>query len=441
MNSPPKSFFITTLGCPKNVADSKHIEESLVNKGLVLAKSPEKSDIHLINTCTFIQSATEETIDTILNATQIKKKRKQKLVVVGCFAERYPQAIQEDIPEVDLIFGTGKYAQAGEILEKAFPEIFDKISSPEDILLAREKLHSNRKKKSKSYGFVKISDGCNRGCHFCIIPSLRGEFRDSSEENIFQDIHTALKEGAREICLVSQDTVFFGKSLDKLKDLIQKITELKDVELLRLLYLYPDKKTFQLLDVFHENPKIAPYLESPIQHVSEKILKSMNRSGNLSFFKDLFSKARQREDLEIRTSIILGYPNETSKEVDEVLEFIHTVKPEKLALFAFSPQEGTKAYSFASDLDEKEISRRVNLVREAHLEVLKEIHQSRIGKIYPAIVDEVHANETIVRRFQDAPEIDEVVFVKNKNLQVGEIGQVRINSFFEYDMEGEFFTR
>lgn len=440
MGFSPKSFFITTLGCPKNVADSVQMEESLVSKGLVPAPNADKSDVHLINTCTFIQAATEETIDTILRAGKIKKKRNQKLVVVGCFAERYPDAIRADIPEVDLVFGTGKYSQAADIIEIAFPETFQKIDSPENILLAREKMHSLRKKNSKPYAFIKVSDGCNRGCHFCIIPNLRGEFRDNPEENIFRDVKMSLSEGAREICLVSQDTVFYGKSTDKLKDLIQRITEIEGLEILRLLYLYPDKKTYQLLDLVKSNEKIAPYLESPIQHVSEKVLKNMNRTGNSSFFKELFAKARERSGLEIRTSIILGYPGETAADVDEVLDFIHTVKPEKLALFGFSPQEGTKAFHLTSDLDEGEIARRVNLVREAHLEVLKGVHQSRIGKVYPAIVDEVNKREIIVRRFQDAPEIDEIVFVQNKDLKPGQIGKVRIDSFSEYDMDGEFFT-
>jgi ribosomal protein S12 methylthiotransferase len=440
MGQIPKTFFITTLGCPKNVADSTQMEESLVKKGLLPAANAEKSDFHLINTCTFIQEATEETIDTILRAGKVKKQRKQKLVVVGCFAERYPDAIHEDIPEVDLVFGTGKYSLAGDILEKSFPETFASLDSPENLLLARENLHQFRKKHVRPYAFVKVSDGCNRGCHFCIIPNLRGEFRDNSQENIFNDIHSALEQGVKEICLVSQDTVFFGKSTDKLKTLIQSITEIKDLEILRLLYLYPDKKTFQLLDLFQSNLKIAPYFESPIQHVSERVLKSMNRTGNPQFFKDLFAKARERQDLEIRTSLILGYPGETPSDVDEILDFIYTVKPEKLALFGFSPQEGTKAAELKSDLEPKEIARRVNLVREAHLDVLKTIHSTRIGKIYPAIVDEVRKGETIVRRFQDAPEIDEVVFVTNTDLSRGQIGKVKITSFSEYDMDGEFIS-
>ena len=411
------------------------MEKSLQDVGLIPAEKAEGSDYHLINTCTFISQATEETIDTILRATKIKKKRKQKLIVVGCFAERYPEAIRGDIPEVDLVFGTGKYTNAGNILKSNFPEI-QEIHSISDEILIREKYLNQ--KISKPYSFIKVSDGCNRGCHFCIIPSLRGEFKDYSPENVLRDTTEAISRGAVEICLVSQDTVFYGKNLDKLKDLIIQLTYIEGLELLRPLYLYPDKKTFQLLDIFLDNPKIAPYFESPIQHVSEKVLKSMNRTGNSKFFKELFSKAREVKDLEIRTSLIIGYPGEEPKDIDEILSFVEDVKPEKLALFSFSPQEGTKAGSLTETVSEKEKSHRINLIRNLHLEKLKELHLNRIGKVYPAIVDEVNQSEAIVRRFQDAPEIDEVVYCNSTNLKVGMTGNVKISSFSEYDMEGEF---
>jgi ribosomal protein S12 methylthiotransferase len=437
--SQQKSYYITTLGCPKNIADSQHMEESLLMEGLIPAKTPLDSDYHLINTCTFITSATEETIDTILSAAKIKKKRKQKLVVVGCFAERFPDAIRDDIPEVDLCFGTGKYKDAGKLIKTQFPSDFKNINEINDEIKIRESIF--KKKSNKPFSFIKVSDGCNRGCSFCIIPSLRGEFKDYSPENILLDVKKAVGSGSKEICLVSQDTVFYGRDTETLKNLLMEISQIEGVELIRPLYLYPDKKTYKLLDAFLENKKIAPYFESPIQHVSEKVLKSMNRSGNLSFFKDLFFKARTVKDLEIRTSIIIGYPGETSEDIDQVLEFIDTVKPEKLALFSFSPQEGTKAFTLSETVQESEKAHRINLIRDLHLKKLEEAHLIRIGKEYDAIVDEVTKKEAIVRRFQDAPEIDEVVFCSPENLKQGMIGKVRITSFSEYDMEGTFIPR
>lgn len=430
-----KTFYITTLGCPKNIADSTHMEESLLQHGLVRGTGPESSDYHLINTCTFISSATEETIDTILSAAKVKKKRKQKLIVVGCFAERYPDAIRDDIPEVDLSFGTGRFSEAGKILREKFPGDFLK-NTPEKEILRRDFGRVNDK---KPYRYVKISDGCNRGCHFCIIPSLRGKFKENPEENVLQDARRAIREGVKEICIVSQDTVFYGKNLERLGDLLRSVAGLDGIKILRPLYLYPDKKTFSLLDLYREIPILAPYLESPIQHVSERVLKSMNRNGNPFFFRELFQKAREvKPGLEVRTSIILGYPGETSEDVDTVLQFIQDVKPEKLALFSFSPQEGTPASNISETVSDEEKAHRVNLVRDFHLEILKDIHINRINKVYPAIVDEVKKGEAVVRRLQDAPEIDEVVYCKQEKLKPGDMGFVEIHSFSEYDMEGSF---
>jgi ribosomal protein S12 methylthiotransferase len=432
--SKTKSFYITTLGCPKNIADSTHMETSLLNEGLLLTDDPEKADFHLINTCTFIQSATEETIETILSAGKVKKKAKQKLIVVGCFAERYPNEIRDDMPEVDLLFGTGKYSQAGKIIKNHFAEEF--LNLKEINVHLQERISNST--VSKPYSYVKVSDGCNRGCYFCIIPNLRGSFKDAPEEQIISDSKLAVERGAKEICIVSQDTVFYGKDTDKLKSILNQITSIQGLEILRLLYLYPDKKTEHLIDSILENKKIAPYFESPVQHVSEKMLKAMNRTGSYSFFVDLFSKARQRKDLEIRTSIILGYPGEKPEDVDLVLKFVEEVKPEKLALFAFSPQEGTEAFHLKSDVSKKEAARRVNLVRETHLKVLKEIHLNRISKIYDCIIDDREEGVAIARRFQDAPEIDEVVFIQNADLKIGQIGKLKVESFSEYDMDGSW---
>lgn len=426
----PTSFAITTLGCPKNIADSRSMARSLIREGLQYSDSPEDSDFHIINTCTFIQSATEETIDTILDAAGIKKQNNQKLIVAGCFAQRYPEAITTDLPEVDLFFGTGKYELVGQILREKYPQNFSHLHRP--ILQQEPYLPTD-----KPYSYIKLSDGCNRGCHFCIIPTLRGKFQQYPPEQIKADVQKAVAAGAKEICLVSQDTVFYGGNSNALMELITEIGEIVGVELIRLLYLYPDQKSKRLLDVYCQ-PKIAPYFEAPIQHVSERVLKAMNRSGNSAFFQQLFARARQIANMEIRTSLILGYPGETAEDVDQILEFVEQTRPEKLALFAFSPQEGTKANSLKTDLADKEIAHRVNLVRQLHLNILEEIHMERVGKIYPAIIDEIASDGNyIARRYQDAPEIDEIVYIQSgPKLQIGDVGQVRIDSFNEYDMEG-----
>ena len=244
----PKSFYITTLGCPKNTVDSMSMHHSLLKEGLLPASDPEASDFHLINTCTFIQDATKETIQTILDSINLKKKSKQKLVVVGCFAERAGKEISDDLPEVDLHFGTGKYDKAGELLRKSFPLDFKDTKEFNEDILERLTLSTNIENYSKPYSYVKISDGCNRGCSFCIIPNLRGKFKDSDINDVLFDTKKAISAGAKEICLVSQDTVFYGKDTDKLLELIQSVADVKDLKILRLLYLYPDKKTEKVLN-------------------------------------------------------------------------------------------------------------------------------------------------------------------------------------------------
>jgi len=435
-----KSFYITTLGCPKNTADSASIHQSLLEEGLQPSLSPEDSDFHFINSCTFIQSATEETIQTILTAGEIKKSRDQKLIVVGCFSQRYPDAIQDDMPEVDLLFGTGKYKEAGKILKEHFPLDFGNQKEFNKEMLSKLSVDGIIENYSKPYSYVKISDGCNRGCAFCIIPSLRGKFQDSTEADIISQTQRALLSGAKEICLVSQDTIYYNRSEEKLADLLKKLSGMKGLEILRPLYLYPDKKTYRLLDYFSEIPKLAPYLESPLQHVSERVLKSMNRSGDFEFFKDLYNKAREvMPGLEIRTSFIMGFPGEKAEDVDMVLRFLEEVKPEKVNLFPYSPQEGTKGLGMKRKPADREIARRVNLVRELHLTNLETIHQERLGKTYAAIVDEKAEDGIwVVRRFQDAPEIDEIVFVESDSLKVGDIGKVLIDSYQEYDMTGSW---
>lgn len=419
------------------------MHHSLLEEGFSPAQTPEESDFHLINTCTFIRSATEETIQTILGAAHAKKQEGQKLVVVGCFAERYPKDISAEIPEVDLVFGTGKYSQAGRIIREAFRRDFSPLQKTEfnSDLIERMKLSPGIENYSKPYAYVKVSDGCNRGCAFCIIPSLRGKFVDSPLEEILRDTKRAVSAGAKEICLVSQDTVYYGKDSDKLLDMIRSVSEVEGLEILRLLYLYPDKKTEKILRLMGEIPKIAPYLESPLQHVSERVLKSMNRSGGYSSFRDLYSLAREvRPDLEIRTSFILGFPGETGEDVDEILRFVEETRPEKLNLFAYSPQDGTKGAEVAQTVSEKEKAKRINLIREAHLKILQEIHESRIGKEYVAIVDGIEDGTAVVRRLQDAPEIDEVVYVEDPSLKPGTIGKVKVESFYEYDMMGTWLA-
>ncbi len=450
---PNASFYITTLGCPKNQADSREMERSLVRRGFVRARSSEECDYHLINSCSFIESAREETIRTVLDAADLKRERAdQKLILAGCFSERYATAVRDELPEVDLSFGTGMYHRAGEILSDRFgaPAELRGDSAPgagELIAAAHEEGG-----RSGTYAAVKISDGCDRGCAFCAIPNFRGAFQDNPRESILDECRQLVQhEGVRELCLVSQDTNRYGGKVDVLLDLLEDLhgADYASLAWIRLLYLYPDPRTAQILRGIHERGlglaaggRIVPYLESPVQHVSSKVLRAMRRYGDADRFADLFGLARELfPDLEIRTSFLLGFPGEVQEDVDALIDFIHRVRPEKLALFAYSQEEGTPGFDLGDPVSAADKADRVNAVRQEHLDVLKDLHVSRRGQRYRCLVDGADGVNWILRRPQDAPEVDEVVFVERADAGIsevrpGELLDVEITGFYEYDMTG-----
>lgn len=437
-----RSFFITTLGCPKNVADSRQMHRSLLREGYEPADSPYTADYHLINSCSFIESAREETIQTVLEGADIKQEHSdQKLILVGCFTERYQAAVRDELPEVDFSFGTGLYHRTGEMLNEKFgpPALHDPL---------QPSVFSGMDYDGQSYAPVKLSEGCDRKCAFCTIPSFRGSFRSREESEIIKEIEELTAEGVREVCLVSQDTNAFGGDPQKLLDIIARMHDVENLSWIRLLYLYPDARTRRFLEGWNPKdlPRLVPYLESPVQHASARMLKSMNRAGNRQSFADLFSLAREKiPGLEIRTSLLMGFPGEGPEDVDEVHAFLDECKPEKLALFAYSPEEGTTGFNMPGMPEPGKTTDIVNEIRSHHLSLLKDTHLTRQGKIYECMVDEIAPDGMVVRRKQDAPEVDEVVHIELEDpeeglasdLQPGDLVNVRITGFYEYDMSGE----
>jgi ribosomal protein S12 methylthiotransferase len=440
-------YYITTLGCPKNEADSREMEKSLLLEGFEKSDKIDKADFHIINTCAFIEEAKKETIETIFNAIEIKellnnKQKKQKIIVVGCFAERYHKEVEIEIPEVDFIFGTGLYHRAGELIRNKF-----KIPLKQKV--DYYKILESIKSYKKFYAPVKISDGCDRNCSFCAIPQFRGKFRFREKAEILKEVYELSQMGIKEICLVSQDTNSYGKHYSDLISLIEEIEKMKEIEWIRLLYLYPDKKTQKILQEIYKNKykKVVPYLESPVQHVSEKILKKMNRFGNYEYFKDLFLMARELfPDLEIRTSFLIGFPEETYKDIELVKKFIEELKIEHISFFAFSPEENTLAYQYSSNIDKKEIYQKVNELQNYYDQILKTIMVKNYNKIYKCILENIKPKELHFRRPQAAPEIDDIVIVpfdykkwKESNFTIpklGEFYEIKIMDSISYDYIG-----
>ncbi|MCP5484069.1 MAG: MiaB/RimO family radical SAM methylthiotransferase [Spirochaetales bacterium] len=425
------SYFITTLGCPKNQADSRQMERSLLRAGYRPVPVAEDADFHLINSCAFVESARAETIETVLSSAGLKRSRpRQKLVLVGCFAERYAGVLEDELPEVDFAFGTGRYQLAGELLSQHF-------GAPEAVALAG---FGEFLRVGQTAAPVKISEGCNRGCAFCAIPTFRGAFQDIASGEILEEVRKLVAAGVREIDLVSQDTNRYGGKVENLLALLSELHQVPELTWIRLLYLYPDARTLQIWRGIVERglDRVVPYLESPVQHASDRVLRAMRRSGSYAQFVDLFGSVRSlRPELEVRTSLLLGFPGEEDSDVATVIDFVREVRPEKLALFAYSQEEDTPGFARGDPIPREEKAARLNAVREAHLEVLHELHLERVGRQFQAMI-ESSEGAPIVRRAQDAPEVDELVYLDAAapGLKAGEVCTVEITGFFEYDMTG-----
>ncbi len=398
------------------------------------------ADYHIINSCAFIEAARQETIETVLSAAEIKKSPRQKLILAGCFSERYSKSLSSWLPEVDLQFGTGLYHRAGELIANAFGAPLKKAGQQIPSAAAAILPTSGR-----PYAPLKISDGCDRGCSFCAIPLFRGPYRFLELDEIKAECQRLLAEGVREVCLVSQDTNRYGGSVDAFLKLLSELHDLSALRWIRLLYMYPDSLTEAIFQKIGQEKwtKLVPYLESPVQHVSPSLLRSMRRSGNYDRYLEIFAVARQSlPGLELRTSFLIGFPGEKESDVELLLRFLHDARPEKLALFAYSAEEGRP--TVGDTIDPVVVAERINRLREEHLTLLKEMHRQRVGRIYSCMVDSVGAQYLLARRPQDAPDIDEVVFVERENnlsprdIVAGDIVDIEIGGFCEYDMMGTF---
>jgi ribosomal protein S12 methylthiotransferase len=438
------TYYVTTLGCPKNQADSREMERNLTARGLIPVTDPSEADYHIINSCAFISDAKTETIDTLLDADQYRKEHipDQKIVLAGCFSQKYESVITHELPEADIHFGTGRYHQISEILSSHNPEFFvtDPVNFSGVTLISSTAPHAP----------LKISDGCSRGCTFCAIPGIRGPFRSLDEAAIIKEAHLLSSENVREILIVSQDTSSYGGRDEMLlADLIEKISDVEGISWIRLMYLYPDLKSGKLLEELHRRSitKIVPYLESPVQHASPKMLKAMGRSGDYEWLKGYFSRARSLwPELEIRTSFLIGYPGESEEDIEYLHRFLDDVRPEKLAFFAYSPEEETPAYTEIINKriempDESLVSHRISEIRSHYLSILSEHQKNRVDKIYQCMIDEITPDTIYARRPQDAPEADEQIQIETgsetrSNLKIGDIVPVKITGFYEFDMTG-----
>ena len=427
---------LVTLGCSKNEVDSEMILGYLRKVGFELTNDLDEAECVVINTCGFIKSAKQEAIDVILNIAEYKVIGNLKhLIVVGCLAKRYKEQIIEEFPEVDLVIGVDEYANLGNIFSKYF-----KLKENDCNLDFKNRIVST----TFPTAYIRISDGCNNNCHYCAIPLIRGKLKSRKIEDILDEAKGLVEKGIRELVIIAQDTTSYGMDLygkPMLYKLIQELSKLEELKWIRVLYMYPGKITDELIEEFKTNPKLCRYFDIPLQHISDKMLKAMNRHTNKQEVYELINKIRyELPDAVIRTTLMVGYQGEDEQDFKELIECVKDFKFERLGAFTFSKEEDTKAYEMPGDIPEKVKKERYKILMEEQQKVVLEYMKSNIGKEYEVLVCDVSEDEKyfVCRSYMDAPDVDPKMLIKiNKKsipyIVVGEWTNVKITDIKGYD--------
>lgn len=426
---------LVTLGCNKNQVDSEMIISYIAKRGIEITDSLENSDIILINTCGFIKPAKEEAINTILNMIDYKIYGKCKhLIVTGCLAKRYKKEIYSEFPEVDLVIGVDEYSN--------FDKIFSNYLS---LKTSNYCLSFNDRTISSTFpmAYLRISDGCNNRCNYCAIPLIRGNLKSRKIEDIVLEAKELVSKGIRELCIISQDTTCYGMDIYgkcRLRDLICEISKIQDLKWIRVLYMYPGKVDDELLEEFSKNDKLCKYFDIPVQHISDKILKGMNRHTKKQEIYDLVRKIREKvPNAIIRTTIMVGYINETEEDFNELKQGVIDLKFDRLGAFTFSKEDDTPADKMEGDIDENVKQKRYNEIMQLQQKIIKEKMESLLGKDFEVIVEDVTEDNKyfICRSYMDAPDVDPRIYLKlEENIDkviVGEYYRVTLEKIDGYD--------
>lgn len=432
---------LISLGCAKNQVDSELMLGLIVNnKDLKLVKEPAEADIAIVNTCGFIQDAKEESIETILELALLKKQGQLKgIIVTGCLTQRYKDIILEEIPEVDVILGTGTFGNINEAINAVLAKKrFNGVGEPAYKYRANEP----RIISDSHFAYVKIAEGCSNHCSYCIIPKIRGPFYSRNIEDIKKEIDFLTTKGIKEIILIAQDLTRYGEDIygrRVLPELIKEILKNKEFQWLRLLYSYPETLPLELLDLMNEDDRICHYLDLPIQHSSNKIRKLMNRRGSREELLELIQKIRDIiPDIVLRTSLIVGFPGEEEKDFADLLDFVKEVRFDRLGVFKYSREEGTAAAKLEPQVPEEIKEERFHRLMEIQQEIAYNNNQKYVGKVLEVMIDELNDEYAIGRTRYDAPEVDNMVYIPEYGkLKKGDIVSCRITEAFEYDLIGE----
>ena len=431
---------MVSLGCDKNRVDSELILGS-INKFYEITNNPKDAEIIIINTCGFIESAKQESIDTILEMAEYKKTHKCKMIIAtGCLTQRYGDELLELIPEIDILMGVNDYMKLHKLIVD-FIKTEQRVSSTtykdEGVNEGERVLTTN-----SHTAYLRIAEGCNNFCTYCIIPKIRGKFRSRSKESILAEANSLVNQGVKEIILIAQDLTNYGEDLygkNQLHVLVNELSEIEGLEWIRLLYCYPEEITDELIEVIANNPKVMKYLDLPIQHISNNILKMMARKTNKETIIDKIDLLREKvPGITLRTSLIVGFPGETEEDFNELCSFLKDYKLDNVGVFTYSQEEGTAAAKLPNQIDEDVKIERKETLMNIQRGIVRDLNKLKIGNIYDTIIDGSTGEYYIGRNYEMAPEIDGLIYVtKKKTLKKGDIIKVKITNVMEYDLVGD----
>ena len=428
-----------SLGCAKNLTDTETMLGILQNSGYTITADPSDAQVIVVNTCGFIDSAKEESINTLLEMAQYKDGNCELLVAAGCLAQRYSEDIKEQLPEVDIIIGTTDYGSIADVLDEYYKNGKKQVLVGDPDTIVPDNLPRIRSTPSYS-AYLKIADGCDNHCTYCIIPKLRGKFHSRQENSIIAEARDMVSQGVKELILVAQDTACYGVDRGEraLPALLRSLSSIDGIEWIRLQYCYPENITDELIDEIANNKKVVKYLDMPLQHVSDNVLKKMGRRSRNAQIKELINKLRSKiPGIVIRTSLIVGFPGETEEDFSSLLDFLTEYRLNKVGVFTYSPEEGTPACSYDGQIDADVATARRSRLMEAQRDVSSSLNSQSVGTTISVIIEGYDEDEFcyVGRSSTDTPEVDGMAYVYSENeLSSGQIVSALVIDYDEYDV-------
>lgn len=437
----PLKIYFSSLGCDKNLSDSEHMLAILSDAGYGFTDTEEDADIAVVNSCCFIGDACEESIQEILRLAEYKKSGLKALIVTGCLSERYQSAFFDELPEVDGILGIGSFDRIAEVVSQALRGEKPGVFLPNDRLVRG----TGRILSAGSYSaYLKIAEGCDKFCSYCVIPYVRGHYRSVPMEDLLEEAASLAEQGVRELILVAQETTIYGKDLygeNRLPTLIDALSEIPDIRWIRLLYAYPEEITEELIDTMASNPKVCHYLDMPIQSGADHVLKRMGRRTTYAEIRDKIRRLRERiPDIALRTTFITGFPGETEADFQQTMDFVEEIRFDRLGVFTYSREEGTRAYDFEDQIDDDVKADRRDRLMTLQQSIAFEDAENRIGQVLSCIVEGFLPDEGmyVARSYMDAPDVDGLIFFRSDRSHMsGDFVDIRVTETSLYDLIGE----